>query len=100
MEMKQCAKGHFYDASIHTQCPYCNTEESGATQPLDVGRTVPVNAGQGGAGHTVAMNAGRAGDDGRTISVIKKEIGDRPGRRLAHLRRRGRQRSRLPHPFR
>lgn len=24
MEMKKCERGHFYDASMHTVCPYCN----------------------------------------------------------------------------
>ena len=68
MEMKQCAFGHFYDASIYTQCPYCSDktgnasepniisrEELSPTQPLentrpetavyDSGVTVPLDAG-------------------------------------------------------
>lgn len=24
MEMKRCERGHYYDASMHVACPYCN----------------------------------------------------------------------------
>lgn len=38
MEMKQCAKGgHFYDASIHAECPYCAKAAEVRTME-DVGR--------------------------------------------------------------
>ena len=69
MEMKQCAFGHFYDASIFTQCPYCsektgnasepniiNREEIGATTPLSTG-TIP-GAKTIDANMTVPLDAG------------------------------------------
>jgi len=62
--MKQCAQGgHFFDASIHSDCPYCNTSSVGSTIPLDVG-------------HTVAQ--GSVGDIGRTVAIIKEELGIDP----------------------
>lgn len=68
MEMKQCAFGHFYDASIYTQCPYCSDKTGNASEPnvisrdsldpttpltgthpetktIDTGVTVPLDAG-------------------------------------------------------
>ena len=89
MDMKQCAQGgHFYDASIHNECPYCNTGNVGATMALDMGRTMPVGAGSPdigktmpliqpeGAGRTVAQ--GNVGDAGRTVAIIKEELGIDP----------------------
>ena len=34
MEIKQCAFGHFYDASIHERCPYCGDRADHASEPL------------------------------------------------------------------
>ena len=89
MNMQQCAGGgHFYDASIHKECPYCNTGNAGATMPLDMGRTMPLAAAGadigktmpltqgGGNGRTVAQ--GNVGDAGRTIAIIKEELGIDP----------------------
>ncbi|MHB8064103.1 MAG: FHA domain-containing protein [Ruminiclostridium sp.] len=47
MEMKQCASGHFYDASKNQQCPYCaGGSDIGVTRPLGnesgMYRTTPV----------------------------------------------------------
>lgn len=33
MEMKQCAFGHFYDASVHARCPYCGERADRAAEP-------------------------------------------------------------------
>jgi len=77
MEMKQCAQGgHYYDASIHQQCPYCNSGNVGATMPLDIGRTAPLD---NGISHTRAFSDERPGnDDGRTVARIKEELGIDP----------------------
>ena len=84
MDMRQCAQGgHFYDASIHTACPYCSTSNVGATVALDMGRTMPLNpppgpqaAGQGADNRTRAQGA--AGDSGRTVAIIREELGIDP----------------------
>ena len=87
MNMQQCAQGgHFYDASIHSSCPYCTNAPVGATMPLDVGRTMPLDTGRttpiaqpserGGENRTVAH--GPVGDIGRTVAVIKEELGIDP----------------------
>ena len=88
MDMRQCAQGgHFYDASIHSACPYCSTANVGATVALDMGRTMPLAqpaapaAGQGGAagGADNRTHAqGGAGDNGRTVAIIKEELGIDP----------------------
>lgn len=84
MLMKQCAKGgHYYDASIHSECPYCNSEAAGATVPIDIGATMPVTSGTSNdSNHTRSINVksssqGRE-DDGRTVALIKQEIGIDP----------------------
>ncbi len=33
--MKQCAKGHIYDESRNTSCPYCDGSAVGVTMPLN-----------------------------------------------------------------
>jgi len=77
MEMKQCAQGgHYYDASIHSECPYCNNANIGATMPLDAGRTMPLT--QGGDYRTRSIGAGGVNDDGRTVAIIKEELGVDP----------------------
>lgn len=48
MEMKQCAFGHFYDASVYTQCPYCSDKTGNASEPNiidreEIGATTPLN---------------------------------------------------------
>lgn len=44
MEMRKCVNGHYYDASVNSECPYC---KSGT----NAGRTVSLGAAQGsGAG--------------------------------------------------
>lgn len=84
MQMKQCAKGgHYYDASIHSECPYCNSGNAGETMPIDVGATMPVTSGtSSNVNHTRSINASvskQVGkEEGRTIAVIKEEIGIDP----------------------
>lgn len=57
MEMKQCAFGHFYDASIYTQCPYCSEKTGNASEPNiidreEIGATKPVE------GHDLLVDPG------------------------------------------
>jgi len=76
MNMKQCTQGgHFYDASIHSECPYCNTSTAGATMPLNMGQAIPPSQ-SGEIGRTVAQ--GNVGDIGRTVAIIKEELGIDP----------------------
>lgn len=75
MEMKQCAQGgHYYDASVHNECPYCNNVNASVTIPLDMGRTMPLT--QSGDNHTRAL--GGVGDDSRTVAVVKEKLGIDP----------------------
>jgi len=92
MNMQQCAGGgHFYDASIHKECPYCTTDNVGSTMPLDMGRTMPL-AGAGGSsdiGKTMPLMPNGGGDNrtraqggvndaGRTVAIVKEELGIDP----------------------
>ena len=95
MEMKQCAQsGHFYDASIHSECPYCKSMKSNAAAAYaaaaydaagdvrqnaanisDIGKTMPIarpaQDDRGVAPHS-------PGDTGRTIPIIKEKLGVDP----------------------
>ena len=68
MEMRKCDKGHYYDASMHTSCPYCgggrNTEKTmamGVPAPMPsmqapAAPAAPAGFGAGnGVEKTVAM---------------------------------------------
>ncbi|MDR3209515.1 MAG: FHA domain-containing protein [Oscillospiraceae bacterium] len=81
MEMRLCANNHYYDQSVHAECPYCNPNNAsladiGVTIPAtpsgDVGKTEPVGFGDS-IGHTTP--AGSAADDGATQVIIKTAIG-------------------------
>ena len=61
--MMKCPNGHFYDASLTPQCPYCTP----GIQNQQVGVTVPVRHNQ-----TAVSN------DGVTVAVIRKKIGIDP----------------------
>ena len=63
MNLKRCNNGHFYDAALHPQCPYC----SGMSTNVDIGITMPVRPQE---------NPGR--EDGVTVAVIKKKLGIDP----------------------
>ena len=68
--MKQCDNGHFYDENRFDSCPYC---QDGA----GVGKTVAASF----VGKTVAAvpgNAAPEADRGKTVGIIKKEIGIDP----------------------
>jgi len=87
MQMKQCEQGgHYYDASIHSECPYCAAPGVGATVALDMGRTMPL-AGVSSPDVSKTMpltkhdepsqTAGSA-DEGKTIAIVKDSIGIDP----------------------
>ena len=93
MEMKKCPRGHYYDASIHAECPYCsNANGGGATLPLDGfgspgegSPTMPLTGMTGSAGSdsgkTVALSSAINNsdpDDGRTVALIKEDKGIDP----------------------
>ena len=86
MEMRKCERGHYYDASIHSECPYCNNENNnvGVTMALGASagdsRTMPLTS-------AVSDNVTRplfeavqssGGDDGRTVALIQKDMGIDP----------------------
>jgi len=86
MNMQQCSQGgHFYDASVHAECPYCKNA-AGAPVPdrtVPVDRTVPIDRttpiapnGYNPSGDNYARAVG--GGDGRTVAVIKEELGIDP----------------------
>jgi hypothetical protein len=72
MDMKQCAQGgHYYDGDVHSECPYCKNANVGVTMPLDmVNRAVP--------GEDNRTRAQGAADNGRTVALIKEELGIDP----------------------
>ncbi len=91
MEMKKCARGHYYDASIHAECPYCsNANGGGATLPLegfgaggDGSPTMPLTGagGSGDDGKTMPLNSAINNsdpDEGRTVALIKEDKGIDP----------------------
>lgn len=87
MEMRKCERGHYYDASIHEECPYCNKESN-------VGMTMAFEASADDYNKTMALGADDSinnvtrplfeavqnaeSDDGRTVALIQKEIGIDP----------------------
>lgn len=96
MEMRKCVNGHYYDASVNAECPYC---KSG----LNTGRTVALGAVQGAGMNTsvdedgdsktlpmgysaqqtsnaqvFSQSAVMDNDDNRTIAVIHQDMGIDP----------------------
>jgi hypothetical protein len=47
MEMKKCERGHYYDASVHTVCPYCNNVRN-TEMTVAMGIPAPENNAAGG----------------------------------------------------
>ena len=62
MQMQRCPHGHYYDAALHSECPYC----SGMASKADIGVTRPVAHPQ------------QPKRDGATVAVIRKELGIDP----------------------
>lgn len=77
MEMRQCAKGgHYYDASVYSECPYCQNQAAGPVSPVSVGATMPVM--QPSFTQPAAPAAPSAAQEGRTVAVVKKDLGIDP----------------------
>lgn len=77
MEMKQCAKGgHFYDASIHSECPYCTGAATGGFAPADGATRPPM----GGFDRTCPPGgpANDCRDDERTRAPVLDKLGIDP----------------------
>lgn len=85
MEMRKCSSGHYYDASVYQECPFCNNQlNSGVTLPLDMDSnnsiTMPLKQGTS-EGHTMALNHSinnASSDEGRTVALIKEDKGIDP----------------------
>lgn len=87
MEMKRCERGHYYDASIHMMCPYCNvatptemTVAMGVASPMqmspmmsngEIDRTVPM----GGAINTAVV---QDDSEGKTVALFETVEGIEP----------------------
>ena len=99
MEMRKCAAGHYYDASMYSCCPYCgmqrNTEVTvaqGMSTPL---QSASVSGSFGGTDKTVALGMANSQmiempmynqevapkidlDDNKTIAILQSENGVDP----------------------
>ncbi len=95
MEMRKCMKGHYYDASVHASCPYCNQNEnvdvtvamgSPAVAADEDSKTLPLGYQAAPAAPAAPVNRPSAPapsvaedeDDGRTIAIIHKDMGIDP----------------------
>ncbi|MCR4890815.1 MAG: FHA domain-containing protein [Lachnospiraceae bacterium] len=91
MEMRKCPRGHYYDASIHADCPYCSDVNGGsATLPLENmggggfgSPTIPLRAPANDLddGKTLPLGAAYNNadqDEGRTVALIKEDKGIDP----------------------
>jgi len=90
MNMQQCTGGgHFYDASIHKECPYCNNNNVNPSMPPGMGRTMPLVGGNADIGKTMPLMQNGDGDSrkpaqsgangaGRTVAIVKEELGIDP----------------------
>lgn len=97
MEMRKCINGHYYDVSIHANCPYCENKDGDGSrtvglasgmsvQPDDDFKTLPIGyqsmASQGE--NRTPMNTYSSpavnvdDDDNRTVAIIHKEMGVDP----------------------
>lgn len=84
MEMRKCERGHYYDASIHEECPYCNKESNvGMTMALGVSagdnsRTMPLTSAGNVTRPLFEAVQDAQDDDGRTVALIQTDIGIDP----------------------
>lgn len=83
MEMKKCDRGHYYDASINSSCPYCRQGGSNGGQSVDV--TMPLVGGGNSEERTMplgyqaqSVHKSQPDDDGRTVALIKAKQGIDP----------------------
>ena len=87
MAMKRCSNGHFYDDIKYQQCPYCGISNMDSSRTAPIIKPAPpvMPDTSGTVGATVAMSAdeaaqryGSAGNDGKTVGIMKKEKGIDP----------------------
>lgn len=98
MEMRKCVNGHYYDASVNSECPYCKSgTNSGKTVALGAvqsagmngstiedgdSKTLPMGYSAQSASNisvtpTLSQNV-EDNDDGRTIAVVHHDMGIDP----------------------
>ena len=85
MAMKRCSNGHFYDDLKYPQCPYCGISNMDPSKTAPIVVPPPTQSVGETVGHTVAMSTEEmarrqelAGDDGKTVAIMKKKIGINP----------------------
>lgn len=97
MEMRKCIKGHYYDASINSSCPYCNSVQGeGMTVPMnftqgvsstDDSRTLPLGYTQSAPIQQPAPKPATQSnfsqpvdddDDGKTVAIVHHDMGIDP----------------------
>ena len=79
MEMRKCDKGHYYDASLHSECPYCKNNMVGSTVGATVGMTATATVGENNVTRPLfEAVANSDGDDNRTVALIQTNIGIDP----------------------
>lgn len=99
MEMRKCVNGHYYDASVNAECPYCKSgTNTGRTVALDAVQSAGAGASmmdEDGDSKTLPMGYSAQpqfssevsspsftptadDDDGRTIAVVHQETGIDP----------------------
>jgi len=85
MQMVQCSQGgHYYDASVHAQCPYCTPYAAGAAPAPyggDIGATMPIfTEPSQDIGKTQAMTKHEeaAAADMKTVALVKDKLGFEP----------------------
>lgn len=93
MEMRKCEKGHYYDASVHATCPYCNNvRDTEMTVAMGVSAPSAPSADFGGGYNggsdlerTVALgaeippqNAAPVEDGDKTVAMFRTDAGIDP----------------------
>lgn len=97
MEMRKCAKGHYYDTSVHASCPYCESagnnnvgatvamqspfagaNDDSKTMPLGYQAAAPTPAPTPVPSSAPAPRPTADDDDGRTIAIIHSDLGIDP----------------------
>ncbi len=63
--LTRCEKGHYYDSSKHSSCPFCGVQNL----DISIKKTMAKRPGSGEPG---------ASNDGKTVGVFKKKLGIDP----------------------
>jgi hypothetical protein len=77
VEPIRCERGHYYDPSKNSRCPFCGVQD------LEVGKTEPKRPdapkqGGGGDAQTQPKDRPRDAEPGKTVPLGKKELGIDP----------------------